>query len=765
MWLASAVSGDVVATYERSVRFKRSALAASVTNFVAAIDLNVAGIQSRLLPDGSGLSVRDVNGVALPFQLNRRKSLTYFGAAWSWFSNPRAVYWENSTGDAFTVWSTVRGRDASVTSASAITICRLNHQTNAVDEFTLNATAGDVDDHNDAGIWIRPDGRIVAMYARHNQDALMRWRISTNAVDGDWSQWGTEQTFTASTTVTYANPVYLSDSGRLYCFFRLGSASWAYIVSSDQGATFGGAVTYVTKTGAQVYQVMRGTSGSRIDFLTTDGHPDVNGSTSVYHFTLSREGGADVFRKSDGSAAAGTLPYAPESAFTTIYAYALGTGPGWLWDVARDDTDAPVALYQRRKADNTAADYQRARFTAGAWASEKIADAGMDISTTDEPNYLAGMSFADYDETRGTVWLAASPALTSHAASGIWNLFRYKRTSAAAWVVDRTVTANDVVSESGTVCLGRPVVPRDQPERTKCEVLFISGSYAKWDNYNCEVMCWPPLITAAFVRIPTVSSVIDTTITLRLSSQPSGQAESPATVWQDAHFAIMGESLAGQSLVPDASGNARDSTVSLAGTDRREGSALIGTAILLDSATPWPNMRLPTPGLSLAGLTGWTVLADISPVADAVNTRSIFSSWQGVNTKANMLFRLNTDNTLSCLAWNAAGASMGGALGATTFTNGSWQCAAASFGATNFTGYRNGVVTGTSASGSAMNAAASDQFAIGNSPHNTNLKYLGQLQRLVLMKSELSAAWIKAWSDNRLDYASLIELGDEYRVA
>lgn len=751
-------------TYERSVRFKRSALSGAVTNFVATLDLNVAGIQARMLPDGGNVNVRDANGATLPFYLHRRKSIFYGGAAWSWFTNPRAVYNDDS-GTAYTFTSYVRGKDQAATSTNAICIASLNHDTNETVEFVLKADS-EIDDHNHASIWIRPDGRIVAAYARHNQDAVLRWRVSTNAYDV--SAWGAEQTFTASANVTYSNLVYLPTSGRLYNFFRLGTAGWAYVVSTDNGATFSGEVQYVRKIGSQVYQVMRAT-GDRVDFLTTDGHPNVDGSTSVYHFTMSFVGGAESFSKTDGSAADGSLPFAPQSAFTTVYAYGAGTGDGWLWDVTRDADGAPLALYQRKKSDNSLAEYYFAKYASGAWTSEKIADAGMDISTTDEPNYLGGMSFADFDAAGYTVWLIASPGLTSHAASGVWNLHRYKRVS-GTWTMDRAATANDTVSESGAVCIGRPVVPRGQPANTKAEVLYFSGSYLKWDNYNCELMCWPPLITAAFVRVPALSATIDTTISIRFAPTALGASlESKSGVWQDAHFAIMGETLPGRSLMPDDSGNGQDSTSSLATVDRAKRSDWLGTAIYCDAGTTADStaMRLPTsPALSLAGLTGWTLLFDINPVADGTNTRSIFSSWQGSNTKANVLVRLNTDNTLSALGWSAAGASMGGSLGATTFAAGSWASAAVTYGSVNgFIGYKNDGTTLGAANTTgigAMHASASDRFSIGNTPHNAALGYDGYLQGLVLMEGELSAHWVKAWQVNRQAYSTLIEMGDEY---
>lgn len=49
------------------------------------------------------------------------------------------------------------------------------------------------DDHNAPALLIRPDGRYLAMYAKHKTDNYSRWRISTRPHDA--SEWGPEGHF------------------------------------------------------------------------------------------------------------------------------------------------------------------------------------------------------------------------------------------------------------------------------------------------------------------------------------------------------------------------------------------------------------------------------------------------------------------------------------------------------------------------------------------------------------------------------------------
>jgi hypothetical protein len=155
--------------------------------------------------------------------------------AWSWYMDERAVV--DSTSGTLLVAS----------NASSSVIYPTGHARGVDDVVTYNLATGSrnltqlsannalsVDDHDDAGLLVLPDGRYLAMYSNHgNQgggDYLTRYRISTNPHDS--SSWTAEKQFDWSTVagwntdpyannrVSYNNLFYLSAENQVYDFSR-----------------------------------------------------------------------------------------------------------------------------------------------------------------------------------------------------------------------------------------------------------------------------------------------------------------------------------------------------------------------------------------------------------------------------------------------------------------------------------------------------------------------------------------------------------------
>jgi hypothetical protein len=113
-----------------------------------------------------------------------------------------------------------------------------------LDLNVVDLSAGDVqvvtlhegfeaDDHDVPALWRRPDGRWLAVYARHKTDDNTYWRISE--VD-DPTRWGEERVFdwselTGGRHVTYSNLHEID--GRLFCF-------WSPTTTARAGPSPGG---------------------------------------------------------------------------------------------------------------------------------------------------------------------------------------------------------------------------------------------------------------------------------------------------------------------------------------------------------------------------------------------------------------------------------------------------------------------------------------------------------------------------------------------
>ena len=175
--------------------------------------------------------------------------------------------------------------------------------TGQTSQFVLHAALGG-DDHDAAGIMIRPDGRYLAVYTRHNADKTTYYRVSANPHDA--TSWMPEQSFNWAATpnsdfnVTYSNLFYLSAEDRTYNFARANNRSPNMMISGNGGTTwtYGGKLVNNPVNVGYVNGYFKYASNGvdRIDFIGTEHHPrDFN--NSIYHGYIQ---GGQMFR-SDGT--------------------------------------------------------------------------------------------------------------------------------------------------------------------------------------------------------------------------------------------------------------------------------------------------------------------------------------------------------------------------------------------------------------------------------------------------------------------------------
>jgi len=163
-----------------------------------------------------------VNGTLVQFNEN---------GAWSWFEDERAIVTDgkvlvSSIGDAAGTGGTARDGN--------VDLVTFDLSSRRASRFLLSDIQAD--DHNTAGLLVRPDGRYLAVYANHGSDSLTRYRISTNP--GDSSSWQAEQTFNNGVGTTYSNVFHLSGEGKTYNFTRTNGFDPNFLVSTNQGSTW-----------------------------------------------------------------------------------------------------------------------------------------------------------------------------------------------------------------------------------------------------------------------------------------------------------------------------------------------------------------------------------------------------------------------------------------------------------------------------------------------------------------------------------------------
>ncbi|MEW9871004.1 BNR-4 repeat-containing protein [Arthrobacter sp. HS15c] len=252
------------------------------------------------------------------------------------------------------------------------------------------------DDHNAPALLIRPDGRYLAMYAKHKTDNYSRWRVSVRPHDA--SEWEAEQVFDWTELAdgrgaTYSNLHRLGAESRTYNFVRAINDDPTLMVSDDDGSTwsYGGKLFTRPKVGyVNGYTRYSSNGTDRIDLITTDHHPrDFN--NSIYHGYIQGDvlhdaAGQVISKPVIGSAGVSQVE------LTTIFA--AGTEldgdvltHGWTADLRRQGTQLAAIITCRandvtgvlKRVQQLDVDDHRllyARFDGSAWTLHPLAVAG-----------------------------------------------------------------------------------------------------------------------------------------------------------------------------------------------------------------------------------------------------------------------------------------------------------------------------------------------------------------------------------------------------
>ncbi|MGO9110749.1 MAG: BNR-4 repeat-containing protein [Thermoguttaceae bacterium] len=235
-----------------------------------------------MTPAERALGTDDVAGKLVVFNDN---------GAWCWYQDPRIVVDPANNRLLIASVASAEGADGPARKGD-VDLVSYDLSSGARTLFVLHHHLLPVDDHDTAALLIRPDGRYLAIYSRHNQDNFSLWRVSRRPHDA--SEWGPERTWDwskylatvdAADHVTYSNLFFLSAEKRVYNFVRAINHDPSIMISSDQGDTwsYGGKLLTEPKLGYVNGYVKYASNGvDRIDFLTTEHHPrDFN--NSIYH--------------------------------------------------------------------------------------------------------------------------------------------------------------------------------------------------------------------------------------------------------------------------------------------------------------------------------------------------------------------------------------------------------------------------------------------------------------------------------------------------
>ena len=315
--------------------------------------------------------------------------------AWTWFNDARAL---------------IIGHDrllvGHVTCAGHIAATLYDHRSGRRQVTLLSHPAdAEIDDHNNPAFLALPDGRILAAYARHGTDRLMRWRYGTLSPDEGGIDWSEERSLTVPADQCYSN--LFNHAGNVVNISRCINWNPTLFVSGDMGQSWSTpqALIKTGTGGTRPYARFASNGQDRIDILYTDGHPRET-ENSVYHAFFQ---GGRLY--GTGGNPLSELPLKHdlgERGLKVLDGSAHPKGRLWILDVTspKHNGQGLACIYQLRKSAVAGKDWQgdrlwyfHARWDGRTWRSRLIAQAGRPLYWK-ERDYAGGAALDPLDPLR-----------------------------------------------------------------------------------------------------------------------------------------------------------------------------------------------------------------------------------------------------------------------------------------------------------------------------------------------------------------------------
>ncbi len=397
--------------------------------------------------------------------------------AWCWFSNPRAIYYDDDK--IITGWVK---KDGSVEAASL----DLN---SGEEQYKILYPQLEIDDHDNPAFTVLPDGNVLAMYAWHSTKKGVIMNTTNNG--GDINSFEEPVAFKPTKedlltrfpreTYTYANPFVLSEeNNKLFVFGRWTGFKPNLIISEDNGVSWNEKYVIVSDNpftpGNRPYVNYYSDGKSKIHMVFTDGHPRVEPLNSVYYCYY--ENGA--FWKADGSKICNLedLPFQPKDA-SVVYNATEETGRSWIADIAVKDGQ-PVILYSRHP-EETDHRYHYAWYDSenSNWEDHEICKAGRWFPQTPEaeierePHYMGNLTFDPV--TPEIVYL-------SRQINNRFEIEKYVTSNGGEnWEVT-PITSNSKYDQV------RPYVARNKSDEAKTVIMWMENrKYVHYTDFDCSI--------------------------------------------------------------------------------------------------------------------------------------------------------------------------------------------------------------------------------------------------------------------------------------
>ncbi|MBE7067020.1 MAG: hypothetical protein E7385_05660 [Ruminococcaceae bacterium] len=350
-----------------------------------------------------------------------------------------------------------------------MSLASYNHETGT---FAFNTLADfETDDHNSAAITVLPNGKILAVYARHSKDKVIRWRISDNTED--ITSFGYEQTIPSEGMVTYIQIHRISDT-EYRIFYRYSMSSWSTRVYNWVEDTWTDEIVWLYEPQGKQYYLwtQEDKQEGKINVFMT-AHP-VNGPDQNIRYGYFDQNG-DIY--TTGDKFVGTLNKedvlvpnprnfdivyeAKEGEHTRLYDVSfMGDEVAVMYGVGYDGYDSTYyyAYYDDAKS---------------AWVNNEICKSGEAAVTGNM--YFGGVSFDKKDMT--TIYV------TRRNDEGKFCIEKWKTNDyGATWEVLKVIDT----AEKRLETIMRPIIPYNTHD--DIDVIYIKGVYPTYLTYDTDIV-------------------------------------------------------------------------------------------------------------------------------------------------------------------------------------------------------------------------------------------------------------------------------------
>jgi hypothetical protein len=424
---------------------------------------------------------------------------------WCWYQDERAI-----VHDGRLIFATVAGATARGYEAGDVVITSYDLEFGETANFELYDQFQS-DDHDVPALLLLADGRYLAVYSKHGNDSLSRYRVTERP--GDISTWQTERTFDWGAPTTYSNLHRLKNAGeaagRIFNFSRTvaNNPNWSY--SDDEGETwhYGGRLLRWTRDdfvddpkftgmdGTRPYVKYASNGRDEIHFITTEDHPRAY-DNGLWHGKIVLDGAEARLAHTDGTDI-GPLSTTRVSDVTPTDLTPVFSGDAdnvaWTVDLELDEHGFPYAAFSiqhgngdvrtDRMAGGEDMRYGYARWDGDAWQAFEIAYAGTALYAAE--NDYTGLIVLDPDDP-DVVFISTDahpttgePLVSSADGRRHYEIYRGRTTDGGATWEWTPLTENSSADNL------RPIVP-SWPGGTV--VLWLRGTLSTYTDYDTEVV-------------------------------------------------------------------------------------------------------------------------------------------------------------------------------------------------------------------------------------------------------------------------------------